>query len=95
LESWQEVNHDFTGTTEVKRKFISGNQRHAKCFGVEVRNKTTLRPKLYERRRVCMSAHVYEARSKLLLFILCRKKKQNFDRSSKKWKTLDVTVTKC
>ena len=42
-----------------------------------------------------MSAHVYEARSKLLLFILCRKKKQNFDRSSKKWKTLDVTVTKC
>jgi len=66
-----------------------------KEVGVGVRLKSTFRPKLYDRRKVYVSAHVCEARSKLLLCKFCRKKTQNFDRSSKKWKTFIVTVTKC
>lgn len=33
MECWQEINRDFTGTTEVKRKFSNGKQRHAKGGG--------------------------------------------------------------
>jgi hypothetical protein len=72
-----------------------GTRGMPKEVGVGVRLKTTLRPKFYDRRRVNVSAHVCEARSKLLLCKLYRKKTQNFDHSSKKWKTFNVTVTKC
>ena len=79
----------------MKGNSATGTRDMLKDVGVEFRLKTTLRPKLYNRRRVYVSAHVYEARNKQLLCKLCRKKTQNFDRRSKKWKTFNVTVRKC
>jgi hypothetical protein len=72
-----------------------GNRDILKEVGAGVRLISTFRPKHYDRRRVYVAAHVYEARSKLLLCKLCRKKTQNFDRSSKKWETFNVTETYC
>jgi hypothetical protein len=56
----------------LEQQKLKGNSAMAtsdmlKEVGVGVRLKSTLRPKLYDRRRVYVSAHVYEARSKLLL----------------------------
>ena len=79
----------------LKGNSAMGNRDILKDVGVVVRLKSTFRPKLCDRRRVYVSAHIYEARSKLLLCKRCRKKTQNFDSSSKKWKTFIVTVKKC
>jgi len=58
----------------LKGNSAMGTRGMPKEVGVWVRPKTTLSPKLYDKRRVYVSAHVCEARSKLLLCKLYRKK---------------------
>jgi len=51
----------------IKGNSAIGTRDMLKEVGVEVRLKSTLRTKMYDRRRMYVSAHVYEARNKLLL----------------------------